>query len=47
MSAVIPARVWHPATCFHKFCNCYDRTSHEKDGDCRWCRRKKGVKEDG
>lgn len=40
---IIPARQWHPATCFHKWCNCYDATSHEKDGDCRWCRRNKST----
>lgn len=37
----IPARKWHPATCFHKWCNCYDPASHERDGDCRHCRRRK------
>lgn len=40
---IIPARKWHPATCLHKWCNCYDETSHATDGDCRWCRRNKGL----
>lgn len=38
---------WHRATCFHKWCCCTDPASHEKDGDCDHCRRRKRNAEPG
>ena len=40
-----PAATWHAAKCFHKWCNCYDAKSHEQDGDCKHCRRRRRNKE--